>query len=84
MPYSRLGELENKKVYSFMTTPVEYQNISEDKKIVVDEQAKDEGNEYPVFIGMGILILLLGSFLIIRMTAGKRNNNIRNKNSDLL
>lgn len=84
LPYSRLGELENKKVYSFITTPVEYQNISEDKKIVVDEQAKDEGNEYPVFIGMGILILLLGSFLIIRMTAGKRNNNIRNKNSDLL
>lgn len=84
LPYSRLGELENKKVYSFITTPVEYQNISEDKKIVVDEQAKEEGNEYPVFIGMGILILLLGSFLIIRMTAGKRNNNIRNKNSDLL
>lgn len=84
LPYTRLGELENKEVYSFMTNPVEYQNISEDKKIIMDEQSEDEKDYRPVFIGMAVSVLLFGGFLIVRITGKKRNNNIRNQNPDLL
>ena len=84
LPYTRLGELENKEVYSFMTDPIEYQNISEDRKVTVDKPPEDETDYRLVLIAMAVLVLLSGGFLIVRITVKKRNSNIRNQNPDLL
>lgn len=84
LPYSRLGELEHKKVYSFIVDPVEYQDISEDKKATAEERSKEEDNSRPLFAGMALAVLLFGSFLIFRMAAGKHDSNIRENNPDLL
>lgn len=84
LPYSRLGELENRRVYSFISSPVEYQNVSEDREVTITEQSKEKGSNRSLLFGMLIVVLLSGSFLIYRIIVRKHGSSIRDENPDLL
>lgn len=84
LPYSRIGELENRNVYSYITSPIVQENISENKLIKdVDEKVgkiqrieNDNIQEITILV-FGSIVCTLGIIFLFRQL--KRRNRFLQK-----
>lgn len=79
LPYSRLGHLENRKMYTYMTNPLEYQDLSEERVIQDMSEKKtllkDNRTQNIILLLLGLGVCVAGGLLITR--------EVRHRNKDL-
>lgn len=73
LPYTRIGELQNKKVYSYITTPIEYKDLSDSAEKQVEKEEKKVTWHNPIVIIIGLLICLIGSVFLLKKILYRNN-----------
>lgn len=83
LPYSRIGELENRNVYSYITSPIAQEDLSEDK-LVNNAEEKDSQLEHVgsdnrremIILSFGIILCMTGGGVLIKQMK-KRNKYLQ-------
>lgn len=84
LPYTKLGELENRKVYSYMTNPIECEDLTEKKQEAHNESEENQKSEEiaeRMILVIGLLLCLIGCVLLLRFVL-KRDKRLNKQ--DLL
>ena len=70
LPYSRLGHLENREIYTYITNPLKYEDLSVQRSMQIQSDQgvdlKDDKIQKIILILLGIGICLAGGVLIMR------------------
>lgn len=86
LPYSRIGELENRNVYSYITSPIVQEDISENKVInAVKEKnkeskyVKNNTKREMIIVSFGIILCMVAGGVLIRYIK-KRDKYLQKQN----
>lgn len=83
LPYSRIGELENRNVYSYITSPIVQEDLSGDR-LVDNVESKDntpknivdDNRREMVILAFGIILCVIGGGILIKQIK-KRNKYLQ-------
>ena len=85
LPYSRIGELENRNVYSYITSPIIQEDLSENKlvnNVEEDRQlqhAENDNRREMIILAFGIILCMTGGGVLIKQMK-RRNKYLQKQN----
>lgn len=85
LPYSRIGELENRNVYSYITSPIIQEDLSENKlvnNVEEDRQlqhVENDNRREMIILAFGIILCMTGGGVLIKQMK-RRNKYLQKQN----